>query len=145
MCSSNTPDVGRRVALLGVSNPLVQFRELPPPPTAPRVAPDLVRRVQDRTPRRRPRGPHGVPVAVGAVAVGAVGATVVPVGHADAGGAVRVRLGGTGPLSQGVQAGRQALKILHTHGAEVRRKKPRGFERTPWTPYLFLPAVTFSV
>jgi hypothetical protein len=35
-------------------------------------------------------------------------------------------LGGTGPLSQGVQAGRQALRMLHMHGVGVRKKRPRG-------------------
>ena len=37
-------------------------------------------------------------------------------------------LGATGPLSQGVQEGRQALKIRHIDGMEVRRKRPRGFK-----------------
>ena len=32
-----------------------------------------------------------------------------------------------GPLSQGVQEGRQALRMLHVRGVEVRRKRPRGF------------------
>jgi hypothetical protein len=33
-----------------------------------------------------------------------------------------------GPLSQGVQAGRQARRIRHIHGVEVRKKRPRGFK-----------------
>ena len=37
-------------------------------------------------------------------------------------------LGETGPLSQGVQAGRTALRIRHIHGVEVRKKRPRGFK-----------------
>jgi hypothetical protein len=37
-------------------------------------------------------------------------------------------LGETGPLSQGVQAGRQALRILHVHGMKVRRKSHRGLK-----------------
>ena len=40
-------------------------------------------------------------------------------------------LGETGPLSQRVQEGRKAIRILHTHGMEARRKRPRGFE---WPP-----------
>ena len=38
-------------------------------------------------------------------------------------------LGETGPLSQGVQEGRKALRILHIHGMEVRKKKPRRFKK----------------
>jgi hypothetical protein len=37
-------------------------------------------------------------------------------------------LGETGPLSQGVQAGRKALRIRHLNGVEVRKKRPRGFK-----------------
>jgi hypothetical protein len=37
-------------------------------------------------------------------------------------------LGATGPLSQRVQEGRQALRILHIHGMEARRKRRRGFK-----------------
>jgi hypothetical protein len=42
-----------------------------------------------------------------------------------------VHLGETGPLSQGVQAGRKALRIRHINGMEVRKKGPRGFKRAP--------------
>ena len=36
--------------------------------------------------------------------------------------------GAAGPLSQqGGQEGRQALRIRHVRGIEVRRKRPRGF------------------
>jgi hypothetical protein len=38
------------------------------------------------------------------------------------------RLGKTGPLSQGVQAGRKALRIRHIHGMEVRKKRPGEFK-----------------
>jgi hypothetical protein len=38
-------------------------------------------------------------------------------------------LGETGPLSQGVQAGRKALIIHHINGMEVRKKRPRGFKK----------------
>ena len=38
-------------------------------------------------------------------------------------------LGETGPLSQGVQAGRKALRIRHINGMEVRKKRPRGFKK----------------
>ena len=38
-------------------------------------------------------------------------------------------LGETGPLSQGVQEGRKALRILYIHGMEVRKKKPRRFKK----------------
>jgi hypothetical protein len=41
------------------------------------------------------------------------------------------RLGETGPLSQGGQAGRKALSIRHINGTEVRKKRPRGFNRAP--------------
>jgi hypothetical protein len=37
----------------------------------------------------------------------------------------------TGPLSQGVQAGRKALIKRHTNGMEVRRKRPRGSKKRP--------------
>ena len=38
----------------------------------------------------------------------------------------------TGPaLSQGVQAGRKALRIRHTNGMEVRKKRLRGFKKRP--------------
>ena len=40
-----------------------------------------------------------------------------------------VYLGETGPLSQGVQACRKALRIRYIHGMEVRRKWPRGFKK----------------
>jgi hypothetical protein len=49
----------------------------------------------------------------------------------------RFNLGETGPLSQGVQEGRKALRILHIHGMEVRKKKPnipetaREFKKKP--------------
>ena len=38
-------------------------------------------------------------------------------------------LGETGPLSQGVQACRKALRIRHINGVEVRKKRLRGFKR----------------
>jgi hypothetical protein len=38
-------------------------------------------------------------------------------------------LGETGPLSQGVQARRKALRIRHINGMEVRKKRPRGFKK----------------
>ena len=34
----------------------------------------------------------------------------------------------TGPLSQGVRAGRKALKIRHVNGMAVRKKRPKGFK-----------------
>jgi hypothetical protein len=37
-------------------------------------------------------------------------------------------LGETGPLSQGVQAGRKVLNICHINGMEVRKKRSRGFK-----------------
>jgi hypothetical protein len=37
-------------------------------------------------------------------------------------------LGETGPLSQGVQVGRKALRIRHIKCMEVRKTRPRGFE-----------------
>jgi hypothetical protein len=45
--------------------------------------------------------------------------------------AAGVDLGETGPLSQGVQEGRKALRISHIYGMEVRKKRPRGFKRRP--------------
>jgi hypothetical protein len=38
-------------------------------------------------------------------------------------------LGETGPLSRGVQARRKTLRIRHTNGMEVRKKRPRGFKK----------------
>ena len=38
-------------------------------------------------------------------------------------------LGETGPLSQGVQAGRKALRTRHINGMEVRKKRPTGFKK----------------
>jgi hypothetical protein len=40
-----------------------------------------------------------------------------------------VDLGETLPLSQGVQGDGKALGILHIHGVEMRRKRPRGTSR----------------
>jgi hypothetical protein len=37
-------------------------------------------------------------------------------------------LGETGPLSQGVQTRRKALRIRYINGMEVRKKRPRGFK-----------------
>ena len=38
-------------------------------------------------------------------------------------------LGETGPLSQGVQARRKALRIRYINSMEVRKKRPRGFKK----------------
>jgi hypothetical protein len=38
------------------------------------------------------------------------------------------RLGETGPLNQGVQARRQALRTRHINGVEVRKKRPMGLK-----------------
>ena len=38
-------------------------------------------------------------------------------------------LGGTGPLSQGVQARWKALRTPHINGMEARKKRPRGFKK----------------
>jgi hypothetical protein len=35
----------------------------------------------------------------------------------------------TGPLSQGVQARRKALRIRYINSMEVRKKRPRGFKK----------------
>jgi hypothetical protein len=40
-----------------------------------------------------------------------------------------MHLGETGPLSQGVQARRKALRIRHIIGMEVRKKRPTGFKK----------------
>jgi hypothetical protein len=40
-------------------------------------------------------------------------------------------LGETGPLSQGVQARRKALRIRYINGMEVRKRRPRGFKKRP--------------
>jgi hypothetical protein len=40
-------------------------------------------------------------------------------------------LGEAGPLSQGVQVGRKALRICHINGMDVRKKRPRGFKKRP--------------
>jgi hypothetical protein len=41
---------------------------------------------------------------------------------------MKKRKGETGPLSQGIQAGRKALSIRHINGTEVRKKRPRRFK-----------------
>jgi hypothetical protein len=41
----------------------------------------------------------------------------------------RFRLGETGPLSQGVQARRKALRIRHMNSMVVRKKRPRGSKK----------------
>jgi hypothetical protein len=33
--------------------------------------------------------------------------------------------------ARGVQAGRNAIRIRHIHGMEVRKKRPRGFKKRP--------------
>ena len=38
-------------------------------------------------------------------------------------------LGETDPLSQGVQAGKKALRIRHIIGMKVRKKRPTGFKK----------------
>jgi hypothetical protein len=35
------------------------------------------------------------------------------------------------PLSQGVQAGRKAIRIRHINGMKVRKKRARGFKKWP--------------
>ena len=40
-------------------------------------------------------------------------------------------LGETGPLSQGFQARRKALRMRHINSMEVRKKRPRGFKKRP--------------
>jgi hypothetical protein len=40
-------------------------------------------------------------------------------------------LGETGPLSQGVQVGRKALRICNMNCMEVRKKRPRGSKKRP--------------
>jgi hypothetical protein len=45
------------------------------------------------------------------------------------GSGMSTSLGETGPLSQGVQEGRKALRIRHINGMEVRKKRPRGFKK----------------
>jgi hypothetical protein len=57
-------------------------------------------------------------LACGGVAAAAVRAPAEVERDAD--------LGETGPLSQGVHEGRQALRTLHMHGVELHRKRPRG-------------------
>jgi hypothetical protein len=42
-----------------------------------------------------------------------------------------LHLGETGPLSQGVQAGRKALRMRYIDGVEVRKKRPGGFKKRP--------------
>ena len=44
---------------------------------------------------------------------------------------IRQSLGDTGHLSQGVQAGRKALRIRHIDSIEVRKKRPGGFKKRP--------------
>ena len=42
---------------------------------------------------------------------------------------IHVNLGETGPLSQGAQARRKALRTPHMNGIEARKKRPRGFKK----------------
>jgi hypothetical protein len=42
---------------------------------------------------------------------------------------LRQSLGETSPLSQDVQVGWEALRTRHTHGTEVRKKRPRGLKK----------------
>jgi hypothetical protein len=42
-----------------------------------------------------------------------------------------ISLGETGPLSQGVQVRRKALRIRHMNVMEVRKKRTRGFKKRP--------------
>jgi hypothetical protein len=44
---------------------------------------------------------------------------------------MKKRKGKTGPLSQGVQARRKAIKMRRINGMEVRKKRPRGFKKRP--------------
>jgi hypothetical protein len=46
-------------------------------------------------------------------------------------------LGETGPLSQGLQAGRKALRTRHINGMEVRKKRPRGSSEPREPPISF--------
>ena len=57
---------------------------------------------------------------------------------------MKKRKGETGPLSQGVQAGRQALRMRHIHGVEVRRKRPRGSSE-PLEPLSLSPRVALRL
>ena len=43
----------------------------------------------------------------------------------------RPDLGETGPLSQGVQARKKALRTRQINGIKVRKKRPRGFKKKP--------------
>ena len=40
-------------------------------------------------------------------------------------------LGETGPLNQGIQAGRKALRICYINDVKVHMKRPRGFKKRP--------------
>ena len=44
-------------------------------------------------------------------------------------------------FSPGAQGGRKVLRILHIRYMQVRKKRPRGFERTPGIPDLVLPGL----
>ena len=43
----------------------------------------------------------------------------------------RPDLGETGPLRQGVQARKKALRTRHINGRKARKKRPRGFKKKP--------------
>ena len=43
----------------------------------------------------------------------------------------RPDLGETGPLSQGVQARKKALRTRHINGIKMPKKRPRGFKKKP--------------
>jgi hypothetical protein len=59
------------------------------------------------------------------------GHCAVPSGHGNPHVWSQWCLGETGPLSQGVQARRKALRTRHINGIEVRRERPRGFKKRP--------------
>jgi hypothetical protein len=44
---------------------------------------------------------------------------------------MKKRKGERGPLSQGVQAARKALRTRHMTGMEVRKKRPGGVKKRP--------------
>ena len=56
-------------------------------------------------------------------------------------GSDSVHLGETGPLSQGVQARRKALRRRPIHGMEARQKRPRGVQVSPLNPLSVSPCL----
>ena len=87
---------------------------------------------------RRSRYPDGASTPTSSqsrnwVALGIVDANCIVVGRGRSAAKSPIvwYLGETGPLSEGVQAGRKAFRIRYINSMEVRKKRHRGFKKRP--------------